>query len=184
MKSCDLVSERVALGEALGELAEHVAGCARCQRTVQLPARLGHARREIDPGLGFSARMTAGAQHLIGVRRRRRIVAGSSGAVAAAALAVFVMTRTPEPPPQVAVQPRNETPTQIEPEELGQLVRLADTKRSRKLSAHWARIQRPLAPYRALVRQTGGPTAVMPVNVPATTNLGPDDGTDGEGDSR
>lgn len=165
MKSCDSVSERVALGEPLGELAAHVAGCARCQRTVALPAQLGHARHDIDPGLGFTARMTSGAQHRIVARRRHRIAAASGGTVAAAALAVFVLTRSPTPPQQAAVQPQDQTPTEIAPVEIGQLVRMADTKRSRRLSAHWARIQRPLAPYRALVQHGGA--AVIPAVAPA-----------------
>lgn len=174
MTSCDSVSERVALGEPVGELATHVAGCARCQRTVALPAQLGHAHREIDPGLGFAARMTAGAQHRIGVRRRRRIAAASGGTVAAAALAVFVFTRAPEPPQQAAVQPPpQEAPTELAPEELGQLVRMADTKRSRRLSAHWSRIQRPLAPYRALV-QHGDAATVTPAVAPTVAPALPD----------
>jgi hypothetical protein len=91
----------------------------------------------------------------------------SGGAVAAAALAVFVMTRPPEAPPQAAVQPqRDEVATEAAPEELKQLVQMADTKRARRMSAHWGRIQRPLAPYRALVHQ-GGDAAVMPAVAPA-----------------
>ena len=42
--TCDAVAERVALGEPLGELREHVATCARCQRLVALPGQLGATR--------------------------------------------------------------------------------------------------------------------------------------------
>lgn len=168
---CETVAERVALGESLGELSTHVAQCADCQRTVQLPAQLGHTRTAIDPGLGFTARMTAGAQQRIALRKRRRIVASSGAAALAAALAVVVMTRPSEPPPSVAVQPqpaRDRAPVAAEPDEIEQLVRMADTRRARRLSAHWSRIQRPLAPYRALV-QRGTVVDTTPAVAPVPT---------------
>ena len=72
--TCDIVAERVALGEPLGDAADHAASCERCKRLVALPVELGAMHREAEPGMGFSARMTAGAQHRIVVRRRRRLV--------------------------------------------------------------------------------------------------------------
>ena len=72
MSPCDLVSERIALGEPLAELDEHVSSCTRCQRLVAMPAQLGATRHSVDPGLGFSARMTVGAQH--------RLVVGGAAA--------------------------------------------------------------------------------------------------------
>lgn len=163
MSHCDSIAERVALGEPLAELAEHAATCARCQRVIEMPARLGATHHEVDPGLGFAARITAGAQQRIAVRRRRRLAAGLAATVAAGMVGVFAITReppTPAPAP-VAVAPvvdddtaRDLEPPAVELEdaELAGLVRLADTKRSRRLSAHWARIQRPLAPYKQLVK--------------------------------
>ncbi len=158
---CDLVAERIALGEALGDVDEHVASCERCQRIVDLPARLGASRTPLDPGLGFSARMTAGAQHRLVVRRRRRIAAGVIAGMAASVAIVFLVVRDPAPKTSsVALEaptPRDlETPAPapLAHDDLAALVRLADTKRSRRLSAHWAKIQRPLAPYRNLVNGT------------------------------
>src|SRR5205823_3266558 len=58
MTTCDVVAERVALGEPLGDAAEHAERCPKCRRLVALPAELGATHRELDPGLGFSARMT------------------------------------------------------------------------------------------------------------------------------
>lgn len=165
---CEQVTERIALGEPLGELAEHVAGCARCERVARLPAQLGHARQEVDPGLGFAARMTVGAQQRLGVRRRQRIAGSLAASVAAAALCVFALTRSPaEAPREVAIQPQQPepAPTEAQPEEIEQLVRLADTQRSRRMSAHWSRIQRPLAAYRALVN-SDDTAAVTPVVAP------------------
>ena len=79
MKShCEEVAERLALGASLAPLAEHLAGCAGCRQLAEMPRRIGAARQAVDPGLGFSARITAGAQHLIGVRRRRRVAANPS----------------------------------------------------------------------------------------------------------
>lgn len=155
--SCDVVIERIALGEPLGELAAHVATCGSCQQLVAMPGQLGATRRPIDPGLGFSARMTAGAQHRIAVRRRRRVAAGLAATVAAGMLGVFVVTRDPAPvaPPQPAAElpavPDEAAPTPDDEANLAALIQLSDTKRSRRLSAHWARIQRPLAPYKKLL---------------------------------
>ena len=64
--TCDRVAERIALGEPLDDVSEHAATCERCRRLVALPVELGATHREADPGLGFSARMTAGAQHRTG----------------------------------------------------------------------------------------------------------------------
>ena len=168
--TCDQVAERVALGEPLGDAGEHAATCDRCKRLVALPVELGATHRDVDPGLGFSARMTAGAQQRIVVRRRRRIAGMSAAAVAAATLGVFVFTRDParqqlaEQPsvdvtaPATANQPDQDDPwnPDREPaesdEDLRALVQLANTDRSSKLSADWHRINQPLAPYRALLR--------------------------------
>lgn len=154
---CDAVAERVALGEPLAELDEHVSSCERCRRVVAMPGVLaGATRHSVDPGLGFSARMTVGAQHRIVVRRRRRIAAGLAATVAAGMFGVFVITREPEAQqaqqqPAVAEQlPTDETMT-LDESDLEALVEMADTKRSRRLGAHWARIQRPLAPYKQLL---------------------------------
>lgn len=165
MLPCDSVAERVALGEPLAELDEHIASCERCQRLLALPAQLGAARHAIDPGLGFTARMTLGAQQRLATRRQRRIAAGVAGTLAAAAVAVFVVTRTPEQRAQVSVEnerplvdtprpsePPDQPPVQLDDAELEALVRLSDTGRSRRLSADWGRIQKPLAPYMKLVK--------------------------------
>ena len=175
--TCDQVAERVALGEPLGEVGEHAATCERCKRLVALPVELGAVHRDVDPGLGFSARMTAGAQHRIVVRRRRRIAAMSAAAVAATTLGVFLFTREPDRapiatnppaptnPPHEVQQPAADLADDMpgeDPWDTGDrdevdddvraLVQLADTKRSSRLSANWHRIERPLAPYRTLLR--------------------------------
>jgi hypothetical protein len=168
--TCDQVAERIALGEPLGDVGEHAATCERCKRLVALPVELGATHRDVDPGLGFSARMTAGAQHRIVVRRRRRIAAGLATAVAATTLGVFVVTRPPQrdsvvtaPPPSPtlpAVQtseddpwdPNNPPEDVADDEDVRALVQLANTERSAKHSANWGRITRPLAPYRSLLR--------------------------------
>jgi hypothetical protein len=168
--TCDQVAERVALGEPLGDVGEHAATCERCKRLVALPVELGATHREVDPGLGFSARMTAGAQHRIVVRRRRRIAGMAAAAVAASTLGVFVLTREPEqrslatnPPVQPDQNQAAEVPQQPDPwdhnnepddvdDDVRALVQLANTDRSSRLSADWGRIGKPLAPYRTLLR--------------------------------
>lgn len=170
--TCDQVAERVALGEPLGDVGEHAATCERCKRLVALPVELGATHREVDPGIGFSARMTAGAQHRIVVRRRRRIAAVSATSLAAAAVGVLVLTREPAPEPIASTPPpshETQRPALEVPaddpwntddrddsadidEDVRALVQLADTDRSARLSADWGHIGKPLAPYRSLLR--------------------------------
>ncbi len=155
---CDAVAERLALGESLEPLAEHVASCAGCTRLVEMPRRIGAARHAIDPGLGFSARMTVGAQHRIAVRRRRRLAAGLAVTMAAGALGVVMFTREPAAPPKTAVslpeQPAEEPrPAPVEAADVQVLVNLADTGRSLRLSANWQELERPLGGYRRLVEE-------------------------------
>ena len=170
--TCDQVAERVALGEPLGDVGEHAETCERCKRLVALPVEIGATRRAADPGLGFTARMTAGAQHRIGVRRRRRIAGSLAAAVAATTLGVFVFTRQPEPQPIASIPPNPTLPatqTSDDPwdandqepdedtdaaidEDVRALVQLANTDRSSKLRANWGAIEKPLAPYRKLLR--------------------------------
>lgn len=159
---CDSVAERVALGQALGELAEHAEGCARCRRTVDMPAALTGTHRDVDPGLGFTARMTIGARHRLGVRRRRRIAAGLAATVAAGVIGVIAVTRSPEAPSHAVATDTRPAPTDPTPDptpdpaavddDLAALVRLADTDRSSRLSARWRDIERPLSPYRKMLR--------------------------------
>lgn len=169
MTTCDVVAERVALGEPLGDAAEHAERCPKCRRLVALPAELGATHRELDPGLGFSARMTAGAQHRVVVRRRKRIAAGMAAVVAAAAVAAVIVTRTPHAPPLASnppdptQQPATNTHDENKndpwkdkgsdvDEDVRALVQLADTDGARHTTARWKRIQQPLAPYRALLQ--------------------------------
>jgi len=155
--SCDVVAERVALGEPLGDVAEHAAECPKCRRLAALPAELTAMREEVDPGLGFSARMTAGAQHRLVVRRRRRVAVAAVSAAAAVTMLTFALTRDPQeaPQPQPAVdlgkQPSPEEGAD-DPEDLRALVQLADTHRSSHFSANWRAIQKPLKPYQSLVK--------------------------------
>jgi hypothetical protein len=166
---CDRVTERIALGEPLAELSEHVSGCASCRGLVAVSSQLGATHHAVDPGLGFSARMTVGAQHRITVRRRRRIAAGIAASVAASALGVLIVTHIPPGhpgPDPVVAQPAARDPKPPEPDrnrdrveeptpdaDLAALLQLADTDRSRHLSARWGRIKRPLAAYKKLVNE-------------------------------
>lgn len=164
---CESVTERIALGEPLGELRDHVATCSRCERMLAMPTRIAAATERPDPGLGFAARMTIGAQHKLVRRRRQRIAATAGGSVAAAALAVFVLTRStpPEPEHKAALETKvppvaetndkgtkNEKPVLVDHPELVQLVHLSDTKRATRESARWGRIRKPLRPYIQLVK--------------------------------
>jgi hypothetical protein len=171
---CNLVVERLALGEPLADVAPHVATCARCRRVVEASALLGGTHRDAEPGLGFASRMTAGAQERLVIRRRRRIAGGIVGVALVASLAAFVVARpgaSSDGPATAAIQPTKATepttsrdagPDQPTPHHHGQvdddvatLVHLANVDRSRSLSARWARIEKSLSPYRALVAHAG-----------------------------
>lgn len=165
---CDIVAERVALGEPLGDAAEHAATCSRCRRLSALPGELGETHQESDPGIGFAARMTAGAQKRITVRRRRRVAATLAAAVVATTLGVVFLTRQPTDE-TVAVQPdkhdtaatntqkQHDTDPKPDPkidEDVRYLVELARTDRAARSSANWRRIEKSLAPYKHLVKGT------------------------------
>jgi hypothetical protein len=155
---CDQVTERVALGEPLAELSAHVETCTSCTRVVALSSQLGASRHAVDPGLGFSARMTVGAQHRIVVRRRHRVAAGLAATVASGAFAVFFVARAPadHTGPVVGAQLSKPEPT-LAPEapatdeDLAALVQMADVHRASRLSARWGHIKRPLRPYQHLI---------------------------------
>ncbi|MBA3542054.1 MAG: hypothetical protein H0T79_20730 [Deltaproteobacteria bacterium] len=157
---CDLVAERVALGEPLDTLAEHAATCVPCSALVATAGRLGQTRHPVDPGLGFAARMTVAAQQRIGIRRRRRIAGGVGLSVAALGIGMVMVTRTPDvgpPAPSPVVKlttdPVEEpAPDPTSNDDLRALVRFADVDHSASISARWGRIQKPLKPYRALVK--------------------------------
>ena len=160
---CDRVAERVALGEPLAELSDHVSDCAGCQGLVAVSDKLGATHHAVDPGLGFSARMTVGAQHLLGVRRRRRFAAGLAATVATGMFGVFVVAHSPGAPgrvdtkpdvqrPTLKTEPTKDTPTELGDADLAALVDLADTDRSSHLSARWGHIKKPLVPYKKLIK--------------------------------
>jgi hypothetical protein len=159
---CDQVAERVALGESLGELAEHVASCTGCRSLVAMSSQLGAVHHAVDPGLGFTARMTVGAQQRIAVRYRRKLAVGLAATVAAGAFGVFVVTRSPDEPstkvafhlPTIAppTTPQPESPTAVPDADLAALVQLADVDRTSRLSARWSHITKPLAPYKKLIK--------------------------------
>lgn len=173
LSSCDQVAERVALGEPLGELAAHVEGCSGCQNLVAMSSKLGAVHRTVDPGLGFTARMTVGAQHRLATRRRQRLAVGLAATVVSGAFGVFLVTRPPHAPTQAVTDPIPHSPPTMEnpqkPEnidddapsgdddDLAMLADLVDVEHSSRLSADWKHITRPLAAYRRLVKQAETP---------------------------
>lgn len=161
---CDQVAERLALGEPLGDLSEHVSGCAGCQGLVTVSGRLAGTHHAVDPGLGFSARMTVGARHRLGVRRRRRLAAGLAVSVATGMFGVFLVAHHPagsdRPQPTVQTPPRDRDPSPepqpprepVTDDDLAALAQLADVDHASRLSADWGSIEKPLAPYKKLVK--------------------------------
>jgi anti-sigma factor RsiW len=163
--TCDLVTERVALGEPLAELDAHATTCERCKRLVALPVELVATAHAADPGIGFASRVTAGAQHRIGVRRRRRVAVLGALSVAAAT-ALMVSIASPGEPDTVAfpvpsleqykpaLQPvakhEHAKKHEVDPD-VRALVHLANIDREIHISARWGRIEKPVRPYRAVL---------------------------------
>jgi hypothetical protein len=154
---CDVVTERIVLGEPLGELEEHARTCERCTRAVALPVEL--ASHRADPGAGFSARIAVGARRRLVQRKRRRVATATVATTAAIALGAFAVTRSADETAPIENTAAIEMPrvdpdpaTKHDDEDVRELVSLARTDRSIHLSAHWSRIEKPLAPYRALVK--------------------------------
>ncbi len=163
-KMCDIVVERVALGEPLGDAAEHATTCARCRRVSALPTELTAVHSDTDPGIGYAARMTAGAQKRIVVRHRRRVAATLAACVAATTLGVVMFTRhqdeqtiaTTNPNLDDANKAATQTQHQEEPPKLDDdakfLVSIARAGRNSRVSAKWRDIEKPLAPYKHLIK--------------------------------
>jgi hypothetical protein len=161
---CDTVAERVALGEPLGDAAEHAATCPRCRRLAALPTELGATHSEADPGIGFAARVTAGAQKRIVVRRRRRIAATLAAGIAATTVGVVLFTRdgaavidqsaqTPQPAAELQQKKgSDDVPAPAVDEDVKFLVKMARADQNAHASARWSRIRKPLAPYKHLVK--------------------------------
>ncbi|HEX4450730.1 MAG TPA: hypothetical protein VH143_07660 [Kofleriaceae bacterium] len=165
--TCDLVAERIALGEPLAELDAHVTSCDRCKQLATLPSKLGGTGHAADPGIGFSSRVTAGAQHRIIVRRRRRVAAAGALSVAAAALLTVVALHQPSASDGVAFQmpnmdrykpalsqPHHDQPSENQREadpDVRTLVHLANAEHHTKSYANWGRIEKRLRPYAAVL---------------------------------
>ncbi len=155
MTTCEIVAERVALDEDLGEHADHAASCERCRELVAVAGKLGATHHAIDPGLGFSARMTVGAQQRIATRRRRRIATTVGVTTAAAVAMVFVVTRPtdPKPEPVIAMNPIKtevEPPVVVDDADLKLLV--SDPEAAARTTADWKHITTPLRPYKKLLQ--------------------------------
>jgi hypothetical protein len=176
MSPCDLVAERLALGEPLGSDGDsHVAACPACARLTRLPGLVAATAQEPEPGPGFSSRMQVGARAELTARRRARV--GSVALAAAAAVlvgGVFVtrnqhrneqgtMSRITDPQPislpgehrDSTPHDRNHAPVHPQPaadEQLAaRLVRVADLDGALAPHAPWRRIEAPLAPYKSLL---------------------------------
>ncbi len=170
---CNVVAERVALGESLGDVAEHATTCERCKLTVALPGSLAKTGHAADPGMGFASRVTAGAQHRVTVRRRQRLAAISLVSAAAVAALVLLFVRPTAESESVAYVPEalirqlpstNPDPAKPDPwmpkppravdKDVRSLVHLANTERSMRLGARWNRLEKSLAPYGAVLKGT------------------------------
>jgi hypothetical protein len=183
---CDLVAERLALGEPLGADGEtHALACPACARLVRVPRLVAATARDPEPGPGFSSRMQLGARATLGARRRTRIMSVAAAAACACAVGTWAMTRTgggaapthdaaaidPWAPRQPIAMKDHEhgDHTAADRDVVGnptddalsiRLVRVADVDGALGAQAPWGRIETPLAPYRFLLdtqAREGGP---------------------------
>lgn len=156
MTTCDTVAERLALGEPLGDCADHAASCERCRELATMATQLGATHHAIDPGLGFAARMTVGAQQRIATRRRRRIATTAGVTAAAAAAFAFVVTRPtdPKPEPTTAMSPLaiDAAPRPVEVDDADLAFLASDPDAVARTTADWNHITKPLRPYKKLLQ--------------------------------
>jgi hypothetical protein len=183
MSPCDGVAERLACGEPLAELAAHAEDCPRCGSllaTQRLLAAGATGGRSLEPSPGFTSRMTVMAGHRLVSRQRRRIAGYAALSAGAAAMLTFAVMRTPErgsAPAPVAQRERKDVlpasaganpPVEQNPweapvaerdtgEEELELTSLAHSYAD-PVSADWSEIERPLLPYRQLLRLVATPS--------------------------
>jgi multisubunit Na+/H+ antiporter MnhG subunit len=176
MTPCDHVAERLALGEALGELDAHVATCPACTGLVRMPTMFAATAHAAEPAPGFSARMTVGARGRIAARRRNRMATITAAAAAVFLIGGSVASREPARSLQgamrplmemtpldssaaerpVAERPADDVPATTDDELAAALVRLADVDGALLPATDWSRIEAPLAPYRILLSSLQG----------------------------
>ena len=167
MKSpCDLVAERLAVGDPLSaDEQDHATRCVACARLAAMPRLIAAAVTEPEPAPGFSARMTARALDRLKERRRNRLIAttiAAAGVVLAGGFAIArpdhrlgdvgAMRALAELEPHPAPPPVAETSERAQRVALD-LVRAADVDRSITGEAPWSDVTQPLVPYRALLAQ-------------------------------
>jgi hypothetical protein len=167
MTPCEVLTERLALGEPLGDVEEHVATCPACSRLIALPRLVAAAAHAAEPNPGFAIRTAAGARAMIVTRRRKRIAGNAIAAVAAVVVGVWAL-RTPIQPSQT-LPAMHSAPAPLEPirntdrnlddisltdEEIGaELGRISDFDRAIAPSPVWSDVEAPLHGYRLIVTQ-------------------------------
>ena len=115
MSPCDVVTERLALGEPLGDDEAHVATCPACSRLVGLPRLVAAAAHAAEPNPGFAIRAAAGARTKLAVRRRHRIAGNVALAAAAVVVAVWAV-KTPVEPPAEPLPALSQRPSPLQPQ--------------------------------------------------------------------
>jgi hypothetical protein len=167
MSPCDVVIERLALGEPIGDVEDHVATCPACSRLIALPRLVAASAHAAEPNPGFAIRTAAGARAKLVTRRRNRIATNAIAAIAAVALGVWAL-RTPIEP-TLQMQGMHTAPSPLEPihnsdrtpddltltdEEIGaELGRISDFDRVLAPSPRWDDAEAPLHGYRLIVTQ-------------------------------
>jgi hypothetical protein len=114
---CDVVAERLALGEPMAELAQHADDCPRCQGLLSVQRALTTSSRgDATPAHGFASRMTVAANQRLVVRHRRRVAGYAMLSAAVAAMVTFVIVREPDraSPPIAATTPERPDPANPE----------------------------------------------------------------------
>jgi len=166
---CDLVLERLAVGEPLrDDEAAHVARCVDCARLAGVPRLLAATAQEPEPAPGFSARMQVGARGRLAARRRNRVALSALAAAAVVLAGIGVFTRPTEKLSEVGAirtleeqEPRPQPPSPVErpatttEQVIRDLVYTSDIDRVLEDGADWDEITKPLSPYRAVLARTG-----------------------------
>ncbi len=162
---CNEVAARTAAGEELGEeLRGHVRVCDECSAMLALPKGLREisaCRSKLEPGPGFTSRVSRSAFRTLDRRRRVRIAGMATAAACACAIVVGAFTwhlsRTSSGGQQPAVAAggtvaMGEAPvTEVDTTAVDELASLTDVDSALAYRADWDYIQEPIAPMWLLI---------------------------------
>jgi len=162
---CNEVAARAAAGEELGEeLRGHASVCDECAAILAIPKGLGEisaCRAKLEPGPGFTSRVSRSAFRTLDRRRRVRVAGLATAAACACALVVGALTwhlsasspadRQAELAATAPLATAEAPAGEVDAAAAAELASLYDLDSALAYHADWNYIQEPLEPVWLLV---------------------------------